>query len=290
MAKAVATSLAFAFIAGIISVLLVACSQSKKTIKIKGSDTEVNLAVRLAESFHTVNPQFLVSISGGGSGLGIAALLNGQADIANSSRELNKVEDSLFKLKNIKLKTFVFAEDAVAFIVHKDFPLDTLTANMLANILKGTYKDWNAVTRQSLPINIYGRQSNSGTYAFIKKKLKIEFSEYAKEMNGNAQIIEAVTRDRSGIGYVGAGYVANPHSPMIQKIKVLKIAVARGLPAVSPLDEQSIKQKKYLFQRPLYQFIKEQSLPRAQPFLEFEKSRTGNEIIKASGYYSAENQ
>ncbi len=160
------------YIVSIIFFSLIACSQSKQTIKIKGSDTEVNLVVRLAEEFHTSNPEFLVSVSGGGSGLGIASLLNGQADIANSSREINTVEDSFFRKRNIKLKTFVFAEDAIAFIVNKDCPLDTLTANVLANILNGTYKNWYPVTGQNLPINIYGRQSNSGTYSFIKKKLK----------------------------------------------------------------------------------------------------------------------
>lgn len=274
----------------IVSTLLAACSESKQTIKIKGSDTEVNVAVILAERFHNVDPSFLVSVSGGGSGLGIASLLNQQTDIANSSREINSVEDSLFKKRNVRLKKIVFAEDAIAFIVHKDCALDSISLETLAKVFNGNYKNWRAITNVNLPINIYGRQSNSGTYAFIKKKLKIEFSEYAKEMNGNAQIIEGVIRDRSGIGYVGAGYVAPVNAGITKQIKVLKIYSSKGNKAVSPLDTAAIKARQYPFQRPLYQFVRLESLTKAQAFLDFEKSHEGTEIIKASGYYPVTNE
>src|SRR4030095_10288319 len=105
----------------LVSLLLIACSSSTKTIKIKGSDTEVNLAARLAENFHRENNAYNISISGGGSGLGIASLLNGQADIANSSRALNDEEINLFKRRKIDFETFAFAEDAIAFVVSVSF-------------------------------------------------------------------------------------------------------------------------------------------------------------------------
>src|SRR5688572_11056002 len=111
-----------------VSLLLLSCGDPGKVIKIKGSDTEVNLAVNLAEHFKKVNSDFSVTISGGGSGLGIASLLNGQADIANSSRPLTKEEEHIFSEKGIVIKTVIFAEDATAFIVHKSFPLDTIDA------------------------------------------------------------------------------------------------------------------------------------------------------------------
>jgi phosphate transport system substrate-binding protein len=170
--------------------LITACSDNNKTIKVKGSDTEVNLAVDLAENFYKVNDDFSLAISGGGSGLGIASLLNGQVDIANSSRPLNAEEDSLFKARGIKIKTVIFAEDATAFVVKKNFPLDSIDVATLTKVLSGEYKTWKKVTGQDIPVNIYGRQSNSGTHSFVSKKLKIEFSHDAKEMNGNAQIIE----------------------------------------------------------------------------------------------------
>jgi phosphate transport system substrate-binding protein len=265
---------------------IVSCSSNTGTIKIKGSDTEVNLAARLAENFHKKDNSLNVSVSGGGSGLGIASLLNGQADIANSSRALNTDEINLFNERKIELKTLAFAEDAVAFVVSKSFPLDSLTAEQLANILSGKFNNWKFITGQDIAINIYGRQNNSGTYGFIKQKLNIEYSPEAKQMNGNAQIIEAIKVDNSGIGYVGAGYVMAKNAAPKLGIKVLKIAAAKNETAISPLDEQAIANKQYFFQRPLYQFIRKESFKKVEPFLAFEQSEQGLAIIKASGYYS----
>jgi len=269
-------------------VLLMACSNNDKAIKVKGSDTEVNLAVNLAENFYKVNDDFSVAISGGGSGLGIASLLNGQADVANSSRPLNAEEDSLFRGKGIDIRTVIFAEDATAFIVQKDFPVDSIDVPTLAKILDGTYKTWKPVTGQDETINIYGRQSNSGTQSFVRKKLKIEFSRDAKEMNGNAQIMESVKMDDSGIGYVGAGYIL--HDGSNQPIKVLKISAQKGTPAVSPLDKQAIIARKYYFQRPLYQFIPATSWGKVSAFIDFEKGPVGRKLIQASGYYIIDQQ
>lgn len=265
------------------AVIFTSCSNNNKAIKVKGSDTEVNLAVNLAENFYKVNNGFSVAISGGGSGLGIASLLNGQTDIANSSRPLNDEEDSLFKAKGIQLKTVIFAEDATAFIVQKDFPLDAIDVATLSKILSGEYKTWKSITGQNIPINIYGRQSNSGTHSFVRKKLKIEFSRDAKEMNGNAQIMEGVKMDASGIGYVGAGYILNDGNN--QPIKVLKISKFKGGPAVSPMDKKAIIAKKYYFQRPLFQFIPVTSWDKVSAFINFEKSAAGQKLIQASGYY-----
>ncbi len=263
--------------------ILASCSNNSKAIKVKGSDTEVNLAVSLAENFYKVNNGFSVAISGGGSGLGIASLLNGQADIANSSRPLNAEEDSLFKVRRISVRTVVFAEDATAFIVQKNFPADSIDVAALTNILSGRYKTWKQVTGKDVPVNIYGRQSNSGTHSFVSKKLKIHFSRDAKEMNGNAQILEGVKMDVSGIGYVGAGYIL--HDGTDQPIKVLKISEKKGKPAVSPLDKKAILARRYYFQRPLYQFIPATSWDKVAAFIAFEKGPAGQKIIQSSGYY-----
>src|ERR1035437_1941051 len=117
-----------------LSIVLLSCSKDNKTIKIKGSDTEVNLAVQLAETFHKTKPDIFVSISGGGSGLGIASLLNGTADLANSSRSINDKEIELFHKKGIQIDSFVFAQDAIAFVVAQDLPLDSISAIELTKI------------------------------------------------------------------------------------------------------------------------------------------------------------
>lgn len=268
-----------------VSLMLISCGDPRKVIKIKGSDTEVNLAVNLAEHFNKVNSEFSVTISGGGSGLGIASLMNGQADIANSSRPLTQEEESLFKKRKIDIKTVIFAEDATAFIVHNTYPVDTIDVATLASILSGDYPDWKLLTGQQLRVTIYGRQSNSGTHSFVQKKLKINFSRNAKEMNGNAQILEAVKMDPSAIGYVGAGYIARGVNANNTSIKILRISEKPGSPAVSPLDEKAILQHQYFFQRPLYQFIPAGSWNKVQPFIQYELSAMGKRLIQKEGYY-----
>jgi len=262
--------------------LLSSCLNDNNTIKIKGSDTEVNLSVQLAESFHKKNSKVFVSISGGGSGLGIASLLNGTADLANSSRRINSEELKLFKNKGIALDSFIFAQDAVAFVVAEDLDLDSINTKELAMILNGQYTNWLSITGKDLPINIYGRQSNSGTHDYIKKRLKIQFSPHAKEMNGNAQILEAIKEDHSGIGYVGAGYVVHGG---VKSIKVLTIYSSENERAISPLDSVMIAEGKYFFQRPLYQYFKSGSYKKIKSLIDFEKSELGKEIIKLAGYY-----
>ena len=264
-----------------VMVLLFSCSQESKTIKLKGSDTEVNLAVQLAESFQIINPDVFVSISGGGSGLGIASLLNGTADLANSSRSINDKEVELFQERQIKIDSFVFAQDAIAFVVAENLPIDSISTTALAGVLSGRYKNWSSLCPKNVPVNIYGRQSNSGTHDYVKKKLGIDFSPYAKEMNGNAQILEAIKADDSGIGYVGAGYVIHGGS---KGIKVLLI-YDENEKAVSPLDASMIAAGKYFFQRPLFQYYKAGSYDKIKPFLDFEKSAEGQKIIQSGGYY-----
>ncbi|MDN3656723.1 PstS family phosphate ABC transporter substrate-binding protein [Ferruginibacter paludis] len=262
--------------------MLVSCSADNTTIKIKGSDTEVNLAVQLAESFHSTNPGLFVSISGGGSGLGIASLMNGTADLANSSRSINDLELKLFHQRGINLDSFIFAQDAIAFVVSSSLTIDSITPAELAAILKGSLKNWSSLTGKDLPVNIYGRQSNSGTHDFVKKKLGIDFSPHAKEMNGNAQILEALKSDNSGIGYVGAGYVIHGGS---KGIKVLTVYETKNSKAVSPLDAAMIAAGKYYFQRPLFQYYKTGSFEKVKPILDFEKSTSGQKIIRDAGYY-----
>jgi len=271
----------------LLAFLLLACGDQNHSIKMKGSDTEVNLAVNLAEQYTTEDAAFSIAISGGGSGIGITSLLNGQADIANSSRPLSEKEVAQFERKNIKVRTVIFAEDATAFVVHKDLPIESIDLETLAKIMKGEITNWNQVTSVDLPINIYGRQSSSGTHSFIKKKLKIEFSNAAKEMTGNAQILEGIKTDKSGIGYVGAGYISH-ETATNPTVKVLSIQETPTSPAYSPIDAQAINNSLYFFQRPLYQFILENSWEKVKPFIDFERSEKGKQLIKEHGYYIIE--
>lgn len=131
-------------------------------------------------------------------------------------------------------------------------------------------------------LNFYKHELKIGTHEYVRQKLSIEYSRYAKEMNGNAQILEAIKNDHSGIGYVGAGYLIHGGT---KEIKVLKIIGAKGKSAVSPLDSDKIAQDKYLFQRLLFQYFKKSSKQKIQLFIDFEKTADGIAIIKEAGYY-----
>ena len=266
-------------------IFLVGCGLNTQSLKIKGSDTEVNLVLLLCEKFYEFDKKFSMSISGGGSGLGIASLLNGQADIANSSRPINSYERSLFQQKNIELVEFEFAQDALVIIVNEKNKLDSIDSEDLKLILNGTIEYWNNTENSKNKISVYGRQNNSGTHAYLKKKLNIEFSSHAKEMNGNAQIIEAIKSDPGGIGYVGAGYVIKDGRQSSSGYKILKLAEKKGMIAYSPLDPSAVKEKKYYLQRPLYQYILKSSYTKAKRFLDFEQSKEGNKIILENGYF-----
>lgn len=268
----------------IVLLTLIGCNKGKESLKIKGSDTEVNLVANLAEAYAKTNQHSFLSISGGGSGLGIASLLNGQTDIANSSRELNNEERNMFRQRKIELDTFVFADDAIAFVVNASLPLDSLNTKQLSALLDGSISGWDQLASVPLPVTIYGRQSNSGTYDFVKHILGIRFSLSAREMNGNAQILEAIKADPSGIGYVGAGYVMKDDGSAMDQIKVLKISHG-GNRAYSPLDSVAVFTHKYYFRRHLYQFIRKGASEEVQHFLAFERSDEGAKMIRKAGYY-----
>jgi phosphate transport system substrate-binding protein len=266
---------------------IASCNVDKAQIlRIKGSDTEVNVTVLLAEAFVNKYPEKSISVSGGGSGLGIASLMNGLTDIANSSREMNAFESSMLKQRQIEVLPVVFAQDALAILVNEQLDLEALTVNDLRQIFSGHSKNWSRFAGLDKPIHLYGRQSNSGTHDYFKKRLDIEFSLHAREMNGNSQIIEAIKSDPTGIGYVGVGYVMKDGVQNIKGVKVLSISEKGEVP-VSPLDLKAVDEGRYVFQRPLFEYIRMEALERAKPFLEFVKSPAGQAIIIANGYFPA---
>jgi phosphate transport system substrate-binding protein len=158
-----------------------------------------------------------------------------------------------------------------------------LTIKKIENENKKTF-ELICINKKDIPITIYGRQSNSGTHDFVKDILNIHFSPYAKQMNGNAQIIEAIKADVSGIGYVSAGYVLKGTTI---GIKVLTVYTSKSK-AVSPLDTKAIASGSYFFQRPLFQYFKKSDYQKIKPFLDFEKSVKGLAIIQESGYYPSQ--
>ncbi len=259
---------------------------AQNTIQIKGSDSEVNLVQRLAEVFMEKNPGVNISVTGGGSGTGIAALLNKTTDIANSSRDLEPKELDAFKKAGITPFRVVFATDAVSAIVHPSNPVARLTVQQLGKIFKGEITNWKEVGGKDEKISLYGRQSNSGTFVFFREYvLKADYSPKMKAMNGNSQIAEAIKRDIAGIGYVAVGYVVNEKEEIMPGIKILDLANDEKSGAVSPVQTENVMSKKYPLTRPLNQFLNGKPSGKLMGFMKFQISKGGQEIVRKQGFF-----
>lgn len=279
---------------GLLALLLVAslgltspASAQKKMIQIKGSDTMVNLVQILAEEYMAKKPGTAIAVLGGGSGTGITAIINGTCDLANHSREWKPKELDLAYEKGVRPRIFAIAVDALSIIVNEKNPIETLTMAQVGSIFRGEIKNWKVLGGPDQKISLYGRQSNSGTYSFLQEHVlnNKNYSPDVKEMNGNAQIIEAVTQDLSGIGYVGVGYLYDEKGEVRKGLKVLKIKKDDNSPEYSPLDKEAVYSAKYAISRPLYQCTNGKPSAAVADFIRFELSPEGQAIVEKEGFF-----
>lgn len=258
-------------------------------ITIKGSDTEVQMVSNLAEQFAKDNPAATISVTGGGSSVGIAALLNGEVPLANSSRPLKAEEVQQFKDRGINYQTLIVARDGLSLVVNPNNPLASLTLAQVGQIYRGEIKDWSEVSSYSGKISLYGRQSTSGTYGFFRDvAVKADYAPQMKNMEGNQAIVDGVINDRLGIGYVGVGYLMNESGAIRPDVKALSIKGETQAEAISPLNEVAVRAGQYPLFRPIYQFISFQPANEAiiKKFLQFEVSPVGQAVVKKAGFFS----
>ncbi|HHS98475.1 MAG TPA: phosphate ABC transporter substrate-binding protein [Chloroflexi bacterium] len=229
-------------------------AQVAQTIENKGSDTLVNLAMAWAEEYMRLHPDVRISVTGGGSGTGIAAMINGTVDIANASRQMKPEEIAAAEANGIRPVEFVVALDAIAVVVHPSNPVDRLTLQQISDIYTGKITNWSQVGGEDRPIVLLSRESNSGTYMYFlehvvrlgDKESDLLFSPDALLMPSSEGISAEVRQNPNAIGYDGLGYVTPD-----QKI----IAVAREpsgpyvLPSVETVNDGS-----YPISRPLYMY------------------------------------
>jgi phosphate transport system substrate-binding protein len=254
-------------------------------IQIKGSDSEVNLVQKLAEEFMAENQQVQIAVTGGGSGVGIAAIIDGTIDIANSSRTMKNEEIEKARANGIDPVPVRFAVDGIAVIVNEKNPVGTLSVEEIGAIYRGEIKNWNEVGGENAKINLFGRQSNSGTYVFFMETvLKGDYSPEMRNMGGNADIVEAVKSDVTGIGYVAIGYTKEGDS-VRPGIKVLDVSAEKGKPGVTPVELANITSGAYPITRPLYQFVAGQPQGAVRDFILFELSEKGEQIVLEQGFY-----
>ena len=274
---------------GILTVgfIAISCQKASQPLQIKGSDTLVNLVQILAEEYMEKHPGSAIAITGGGSGVGIAAITNGTVDIANHSRPLKEKESEACRENGIDPNTIVIGIDGLSVIVNESNSLDSLSMEDIGRIYRGEVETWKQVGGPDANISFYGRQPNSGTYVFFQEHVlgNKDYSPNMKQMNGNAQIIEAIKTDIHGIGYVGVGYVFDEQGNVQSGIKILKVSAGNG-PAYSPTNIDDVKSGRYPIARPLFQTVNGMPTGRIRDFIAFELSPEGQRIVEEQGFFS----
>ena len=219
-----------------------------------GSDTMVNLALAWAEAYHALHPKVNVSVTGGGSGTGIAALVNGTVDIANASRVIKTEELKNAEKQNLHPMEFVVARDAIAVVVHPSNPINQLTLEQISAIYSGQIDNWSELGGEDRPIVRLSRETNSGTHVYFletvirlgKKDDKTLFSTDTLLMQSSEGIIVEVSQNPNAIGYDGLGYVT-------KDMKVLAIAKTVDGPFVLP-SAATVNDGSYPIARDLYMY------------------------------------
>jgi len=268
-------------------VLLPGVLFSQELLQIRGSDTMVNLVQRLAEVYMEKNPQVACAVSGGGSGVGIAALIANRVHIANASREMKEKEYAAAKENGVIPVEIAIAVDALSIAVNSSNPVSKLTKDQIGAIFRGEITNWSEVGGPNLPISLYGRQPNSGTYVFFQEFVlgSKNYSPRMKQMNGNAQIVEALRTDKGGIGYVGVGYVRDENGQVIPGLKVVDVAKDAKSPGISPLLRENITSGRYPIARALYQYTNGTPKGAVKTFIAFELSPEGQKVVEEMGFY-----
>ena len=252
---------------------------SQKPITVKGSDTMVILGQRFAEEYMKANPGVVVQVNGGGSGTGIAALINGTVDLAQSSRPMKPKERAdAEKNRGSQLVETPVALDALAVFVHANNPVKELSLEQIAAIYSGKTTNWNEIGGPNAPIVIYGRENNSGTYEYFREHVlqNADFGARVQTLSGTAAVINAVGRDVNGIGYGGIAY-----SKDVQTVAVKKDAAS---PAVAPTEEH-VADNSYPISRQLYFYSFANARPELQQFIEWAASPAGQSVVENVGYY-----
>jgi phosphate transport system substrate-binding protein len=275
----------------VLLVSLAACSRSQNHVVIqnKGSDTLVNLAQAWAEEYKTIVPSVGIAVSGGGSGTGIAALINGTVDIANSSRAIHEQEKiDAEKNNNGKVTEHIVGLDALAVFVHPSNPIADLTLEEIGCIYgkSGNCLTWSDVRPgtvvpgcQDNKIIRVSRQSNSGTYEYFREAVlgkTQDFKQGSMDLNGSREGVDMVGKTPCAIGYTGMGYLS-------KEVKALCVAKDKSTPCALPTMESALT-KTYPISRELFMYTVGTPKPETQAFLDWIKTDAAKTITKNSGF------
>jgi len=261
----------------------------KQSITNVGSDTMVNLAIAWADAYSKVDPTVSVEVNGGGSGQGVAALINNSCEIANCSRKFEEKEIADFAAKHpgTEPKEFMVGYDALSVFVHKDNPLTEISIEELQQLYmnNGKITKWSELGVTNIPgakgneVVLVSRQNNSGTYHYFREAIvgkKNEMRLGTVDMNGSKDVVDLIAKTPNAIGYSGMGY-ATP------AVKHLKIAKKKGDQAIEPTIATTLD-KTYPIARPMFMYTAGDPVPHIRKYLDWIISDAGQKIVEQTGY------
>lgn len=273
---------------------LMSCSQNKDTasagevqktqqenaLKIKGSETVLPISEKSAQIFIKSNPNANLSVTGGGSGVGISALMNKSTDIAQTSRKIKFSEKQKIEKQGQELNEIEIALDALALIVHPSNPVEKLSREQLEGIFTGKIRNWSEVGGEDLEIVPYSRETSSGTYEFFKEIVlkNKNFMSGIMSMPANGALIQSVGQTKGSIAYVGLAYLN-------QSVKPVSVSFD-GSKQFSLPSKETAKSGEYPVVRPLYYYYLAQSEENVRPYIDFILSDQGQKIVEEVGYIS----
>jgi phosphate transport system substrate-binding protein len=253
-------------------------------IENKGSDTIVNLALAWAEAYQEINPDVRISVTGGGSGTGIASLINNTVDIANASRQIKSEEIANAEANGVTPEEHIIARDAIAVIVNPTNPVNELTLEQISAIYSGEINNWSEVGGEDRPIVRLSRETNSGTHVyFLEEVLRLGdsdsdllFSTDTLLLPSSEGIILEVGQNPNAIGYDGLGYITD-------HVKVVGVASSYGAPYVYPSVE-TVNSGEYAIARNLYMYTNGIPTGILAEYLEWILSETAQQIVRDLGF------
>lgn len=258
---------------------LVAFSQvNAQKFKIKGSDTVLPLTQQEAEQYMKKNSGASIMVTGGGSGVGIAALLNGTTDIAQASRSLKLDEKMKLADAGKAFKETIIAYDALAIIINPGNKVTQLTREQLEGIFTGKITNWKEVGGDDMRMVVYSRETSSGTYEFIKEHVLKgkNFTPSALLMPATGAIVQSVSQTKGAIGYIGLAYLE-------KSVKAVKVSFDKGKTYIGPSIETA-KNKSYPITRPLFYYYLKSVETLVNPYINYVLSPAGQELVLKTGY------
>ena len=262
---------------------------ARTAIQNKGSDTLVNVAQAWAEEYAKVAPDVAIAVSGGGSGTGIAAMINGTVDIANASRRMKQKEIELARERGQEPIEHIVGYDALAVYIHPDNPADTLSLTQLSAIYaRGKqFSNWSDLGVevpgcQGNTIVVVSRQNNSGTYAYFQKAVLGTGGKYRQgtlDMHGSKEVVELCAKTPATIGFSGMGYATDD-------VKMLRVAMKDGDKAFAPNNDNALSGD-YPIARPLFMYTLGEPKKHVKAYLDWCLSPAGQKVVNATGYVPA---